>query len=56
MHNFNNEQSLCEPRSIRDKTIGVNEIISEVWNSKTFADLVEFERNSNAASVPNYII
>jgi type II secretory ATPase GspE/PulE/Tfp pilus assembly ATPase PilB-like protein len=29
MHNFNNEQSLCEPRSIRDKTIGVNEIISE---------------------------
>jgi len=29
MQTFNNEQSLCEPRSIGDKTLGVDEIISE---------------------------
>jgi len=34
----------------------VNETMSEVWNSKTFADLVEFERNSNVAGIPNYVI
>ena len=34
----------------------VNKTMSEVWNSKTFADLVEFERNSNAAGIPNYAI
>ena len=34
----------------------VNETMSEVWNSKTFANLVEFERNSNATGIPNYVI
>lgn len=34
----------------------VNKTMSEVWNSKTFADLVEFERNSNATGIPNYVI
>ena len=34
----------------------VNKTMSEVWNSKTFADLVEFEQNSNAAGTPNYVI
>ena len=34
----------------------VNETMSEVWNSKTFADLVEFERNSNVVGIPNYVI
>ena len=34
----------------------VNKTMSEVWNSKTFADLVEFERNSNATTMPNYVI
>jgi Rrf2 family protein len=30
--------------------------VSEVFASKTFADLVEFERKQNYASVPNYNI
>jgi DNA-binding IscR family transcriptional regulator len=34
----------------------VNKTMSEVWNSNTFADLVEFERNSKAVRVPNYVI
>jgi hypothetical protein len=29
MQTFNNEPSLCESRSIGDKTLGVDEIISE---------------------------
>ena len=29
MQTFNNEPSLCEQRSIKDKTLGVNETISE---------------------------
>ena len=34
----------------------VNETMSEVWNSKTFADLVEFERNSSVTGISNYVI
>ena len=34
----------------------VNRAMLEVWKSKTFADLVEYERNSKAERVPNYII
>ena len=34
----------------------VNQAMLEVWNSKTFADLVEFERNSKAMLTPNYVI
>jgi Rrf2 family protein len=34
----------------------VNQAMLEVWNRKTFADLVEFERNSKALRVPNYVI
>jgi Rrf2 family protein len=34
----------------------VNKTMSEVWNSKTFEDLVEFELNSNEAGKPNYVI
>jgi len=30
--------------------------MSEVWNSKTIADFVEFERNSNATGILNYVI
>ena len=33
-----------------------NKTMSEVWNSKTFADLVEFERNNSAVNIPNYFI
>jgi len=34
----------------------VNKTMSEVWNSKTIADFVEFERNSNATGILNYVI
>ena len=34
----------------------VNKIMSDVWNSKTFANLVDFERNNNATDTPNYVI
>ena len=34
----------------------VNRAMFEVCDSKTFADLVEFERNRRDARVPNYII
>ncbi len=34
----------------------VNKIMSEVWNSKTFANLVEFEQNSDMTSISNLAI
>ena len=34
----------------------VNKTMFDVWNSKTFADLVEFERNNKSTTIPDYII
>jgi len=34
----------------------VNRAMFEVYDSKTFVDLVELERNRGNACVPNYII
>ncbi len=34
----------------------IDQAMLEVWNSRTFADLVEFERNNNSVSVSDYVI